>query len=289
MINLLESIFNVGYLITCLVLLINLSLKRKKQLTLFIGGFFVMLLKDAVFLTAKLVASLSPDGFNLFQQSIFSNFSISGLISIGLYFLIYLFLKLKTTIKLNKINIYMLINVVISLLIMFLAIKIPALSYLNIVKNLFNLMIIYEIYQSQKLEFKAITFFDLSISFLITGLISGVFYREFTKFYHFKNSTHLGKLHPHTLILGFIFFLLVYLIVRNYDQEALAILKTSVRVYVSGLILTITMMMIYGVYDVVGQNQKLVSVGALEGFSGIGHILISIGILMILLKIKNNE
>lgn len=35
MINLLESIFNVGYLITCLVLLINLSLKRKKTTNAF--------------------------------------------------------------------------------------------------------------------------------------------------------------------------------------------------------------------------------------------------------------
>ena len=51
----------------------------------------------------------------------------------------------------------------------------------------------------------------MSTTFLVLGLLSGIFYREFTKFAGFEGSTVLSAVHSHLLILGFIFGLILLL------------------------------------------------------------------------------
>lgn len=51
--------------------------------------------------------------------------------------------------------------------------------------------------------------FNLSFSYLILGLALGIFFREFTKFNTFTGITTLSAAHTHTLVLGFIFFLIL--------------------------------------------------------------------------------
>ena len=50
-----------------------------------------------------------------------------------------------------------------------------------------------------------------SLSYMIIGLISGVYFREFTKLKDFTDWTQLSVVHTHTLILGMFFFLIVLL------------------------------------------------------------------------------
>ena len=59
--------------------------------------------------------------------------------------------------------------------------------------------------------------FNLSFIYLGLGLILGVFHREFTKFNNFSGETVLGTAHTHTLVLGFLFFLIILLIDKNFD------------------------------------------------------------------------
>lgn len=51
--------------------------------------------------------------------------------------------------------------------------------------------------------------FNLSFFYLILGLALGIFFREFTKFNAFTGITTLSTAHTHTLVLGFIFFLIL--------------------------------------------------------------------------------
>lgn len=57
--------------------------------------------------------------------------------------------------------------------------------------------------------------FNLSFFYLILGLLLGVFFREFTKFNNFTDSTTLSTTHTHALVLGFIFFLTLVVIEKT--------------------------------------------------------------------------
>ena len=117
-------------------------------------------------------------------------------------------------------------------------------------------------------------------------MCGGVFYREFTKYYGFKDVTHLGKLHVHTLALGMVVTILFYLLVRNLDEESLANLKKPLNIYNFGLIFTVANMMLIGIYEVVSKGTAAVNQAAMDGVSGIGHIFLGIGLIYTMVIIK---
>ena len=59
-------------------------------------------------------------------------------------------------------------------------------------------------------------YFNLATFYLILGLAMGVFYREFTKINGFEGKTSLSIIHTHILTFGFIFFILVLLLEKNF-------------------------------------------------------------------------
>ena len=65
--------------------------------------------------------------------------------------------------------------------------------------------------------------FNLSFFYLILGLALGIFFREFTKFNAFTGITTLSAAHTHTLVLGFILSIIVYLLISVmswYDKKS---------------------------------------------------------------------
>ena len=59
--------------------------------------------------------------------------------------------------------------------------------------------------------------FNLSFFYLILGLALGIFFREFTKFNAFTGITTLSAAHTHTLVLGFIFFLILIVLEKVFN------------------------------------------------------------------------
>ena len=51
-----------------------------------------------------------------------------------------------------------------------------------------------------------------SMTYMIAGLLAGVFYREFGRFNDFTGKSQLNTLHTHILVLGMFFFLIVLLL-----------------------------------------------------------------------------
>lgn len=165
----------------------------------------------------------------------------------------------------------------------------PPIGALMMPKTLCYLLIVIEIYKHYIPSFKALNIFGLSLSFLVTGLMNGVLYREFTRFYSFSRNTHLGKLHVHTLVLGFLLLLGLYLLVKPYEEAAVKELKKPFYLYLTGLIFTISLMGVQGFLDVVGGDKSHIKLAALDGISGIGRILLSIGIISLMTKIFHFE
>ena len=122
-----------------------------------------------------------------------------------------------------------------------------------------------------------------SIVYLVLGLASGLFYREYTKSLDFTGSTQLAVTHTHVLTLGF----MVMLIVLALD----AVLKISgtrsfswfFATYNAGLVVTVGVMVWHGMLQVQGQTEVS---AAIPGIAGIGHILLTVGLTSLLVALR---
>ena len=165
----------------------------------------------------------------------------------------------------------------------------PIVGILMIPKTLAYLMIVVSGYRYFVGEFGKINLLGLSFVNLIMGLVAGVFYREFTKYYGFAAANHLGKLHVHMLVLGFIAMLLLYVVVKRYEDSDVKTIKRPVHIFEGGLILTVISMMVIGIYEVVGEGVATISIPAISGISGIGHILLAVGLVWSVVQVYKIE
>lgn len=123
-------------------------------------------------------------------------------------------------------------------------------------------------------------YINLSFIYAIIALISGVFYREFTKFNDFTGTTTLSILHTHLFILGMFLFLILAIMVKQLGLQNNKKLKYFDIIYNAGLILTVIMFAVRGVMQVLEISLSKGGNAAISGFAGIGHILLSIGIIL---------
>lgn len=113
-----------------------------------------------------------------------------------------------------------------------------------------------------------------SMTYMIAGLIAGVFYREFTKFNEFDAPSQLGTLHTHILVLGMFFFLIVLLLENAFHLSEHKHYKTFYATYNCGLGLTLLMMLIHGCQTVLGYADSPM----ISGIAGLGHIIMTVGL-----------
>ena len=168
---------------------------------------------------------------------------------------------------------------------MLLSKTVPAIGALMMPKTVAYLLIVWMGFKYFVSDFGANNLFANSITLLVMGLIGGVFYREFTKFYQFTDATHLGKVHVHTLVLGFVVSLLIYLLAK--DMNGLKSLKKPYEIYLTGLVFTIANMVVIGIYEVVREGSDVIVRAAIDGTSGIGHIVLSVGIVWMFVRAYN--
>ena len=115
-----------------------------------------------------------------------------------------------------------------------------------------------------------------SLSYLILGLGFGVFYREFTKANNFPEGqyTQLSVVHTHVLTLGFLVLLVVLLLDKVFELSKHGFFTPAFWLYNAGLLVSSTMMIWHGIYQVVGTEWG----AAFSGIAGLGHIVMSLGL-----------
>lgn len=118
-------------------------------------------------------------------------------------------------------------------------------------------------------------------------MVGGVFYREFTKFNVFMGKTSLGVVHTHYFMLGMIFFLILLLLEKSFAFTE-AKTKKALWIYQIGLNVTAIMLIVRGVTQVLYMDISKGMNAGISGIAGIGHILLSVGLIWILLEIRRS-
>lgn len=129
-------------------------------------------------------------------------------------------------------------------------------------------------------------YLNISLVYAVAAMVGGVFYREFTKFNGFDGVTALGKVHTHLFLLGMMMFLLVALFAAQGNLEKQRAFRFFLGMYNIGVPLTAVMMAVRGVTQVLGMSLSAGASASISGIAGIGHILTSAGLILLLVSLR---
>lgn len=123
--------------------------------------------------------------------------------------------------------------------------------------------------------------------FGVTGVLSGLYYRELTNFNDFadRSASQLPLVHTHLLVLGFVFLLVVLVLERLFAVSAAAPRAFSwfYWLWTVGVAVTGAMMLVKGTLVVLGKDA---SSAAFAGIAGLGHISLSVAVVMLFVALR---
>lgn len=122
--------------------------------------------------------------------------------------------------------------------------------------------------------------------YAILAICGGVFYREYTKYMHFDGKTMLAFVHTHLFILGMFMFLILALFAINTNIEKDNNFKKFVIIYNTGLIGTVIMMIVRGIFQVNGTILTNGTSSMISGVAGLFHITLTIAFFMLFTMLK---
>lgn len=126
--------------------------------------------------------------------------------------------------------------------------------------------------------------FHAAFAYMILGVASGLFYREFTKLNDFAEGgfTQLSVVHTHLLVLGFVVLLIVLILERLFALSRSRLFAWFFWIYNAGLILTAAMLTVHGMQQVLDVETSK----AITGIAGVGHTLLAAGMVLLFLALR---
>ena len=126
--------------------------------------------------------------------------------------------------------------------------------------------------------------FNAAFAYMIIGVLSGLFYREFTKANDFPEGdfTQLGLVHTHLLTLGFIVLLIVLVLDKVFGLSGTKLFSWFFWTYNAGVVLTSATMVWHGMLTVLDQESSAM----IAGIAGLGHIALSVGMVLLFLALR---
>lgn len=129
-------------------------------------------------------------------------------------------------------------------------------------------------------------YLNLSFIYAILAIISGVFYREFTKFNAFSGKTTLAFTHLHFFVLGTLLFLIIALFVQKTTLEDVKSFKTFMKLYNVALPFMVIMFYVRGIVQVLNIELTTAMNASISGIAGIAHIIMTISIVLLFNSLK---
>ncbi|WP_282846349.1 DUF2871 domain-containing protein [Microbacterium oxydans] len=127
--------------------------------------------------------------------------------------------------------------------------------------------------------------FNAAFIYMIVGVASGLFYREFTKLNDFPEGkfTQLGLVHTHLLTLGFIVLLIALVIEKVFTiSRSPKLFAWFFWLYNAGVIVTSGMLIWHGSLTVLGQESSKM----IAGIAGLGHMLLTAGMIVFFIALR---
>ena len=122
--------------------------------------------------------------------------------------------------------------------------------------------------------------------YAIIAMLCGVVYREGSRFLELTEPNTWSFTHTHFFALGMFFFLIVVILEKEFSLTKDKKFKAFYIIYNIGLIITGIMLWMRGIADITesfyNSYDKMIS-----GISGIGHILLGIGIILFFIILNN--
>ncbi|MGW1225628.1 DUF2871 domain-containing protein [Streptomyces sp. NPDC001515] len=115
--------------------------------------------------------------------------------------------------------------------------------------------------------------------YMIVGVVSGLFYREFTKAKDFHGDTQLALMHTHLLALGMLVFLIVLGLDKVFQLSGTRMFTAFFWLYNAGLALSTAMMGVHGILTVLGRDEDHIA-EAVPLTAGLGHIVLTVGLVL---------
>ncbi|MFI9780961.1 DUF2871 domain-containing protein [Streptomyces sp. NPDC051956] len=116
--------------------------------------------------------------------------------------------------------------------------------------------------------------------YMIVGVLSGLFYREFTKIKDFSGETQLALMHTHLLALGMIVFLVVLVLDKVFQLSGTRLFTAFFWFYNVGIAISTGMMGVHGILTVLGRDEDHIP-EAVPLTAGLGHILLTVGLILL--------
>ena len=122
-----------------------------------------------------------------------------------------------------------------------------------------------------------------AFGWMVFGVASGLFYREFTKLNDWPEGkpTQLGLVHTHTLVLGFLLLLVVMLLEKVFVLSRSRAFEWFFWLHNVGLAITAGAMIWHGCLTVVGRS----STPMIAGIAGLGHMTLTAGMVLLFLAL----
>lgn len=122
--------------------------------------------------------------------------------------------------------------------------------------------------------------------YMLLGVFSGLFYREYTKATDTLGAdTQLSILHTHFLALGMLVFLIVLALDAVFSLSGRRSFSVFYWTYNVGLLVTVVMQAVRGMLTLDGQDPATTS-AAIPGIAGLGHILLTVGLVALFVALS---
>src|SRR6478735_3852025 len=118
--------------------------------------------------------------------------------------------------------------------------------------------------------------------YTVLGLAAGLYYRELTKAQNFTGESQLSVVHTHLLVLGMLFFLVILALEKAFTLSDSRWFIPFFWIYNAGLVLTVALLTVHGSMTVLGVSAG----GAIAGIAGLGHILLTIGLVLLFVALS---
>lgn len=125
--------------------------------------------------------------------------------------------------------------------------------------------------------------FNLSFLYLILGLALGVFFREFTKLNDFSGATTLNVAHTHTLVLGFIFFLVIVILEKVFTISNIKYFNIWLITYNIGLLSLISTLVARGILEILNKDFA-----GLPHIAGTSHAILGLSLIWLMIILKKS-